>query len=130
MTTIADIAGMLQTAAVATFGTNLFAGGFDESPDTQLALSETPGMLSDHVLGQNPPAALHPRIQITSRAVDYVDAEALAQAAFDAIGNLTGVVVGGVTYIRVEALQPPSQIGRDENGRWIFGFNLQVTRSP
>lgn len=132
MSLILDLVSLLETAAVGTFGDDIFVGFTDKAgaPDTQLALYETPGMAPEHVLGNNPPSAIRPRVQIAARATDYVDARALAQAAYDAVGNLTGVTVGGTLYVRIEALQEPHDIGPDLSNRRVLAFNLQITRSP
>lgn len=127
-----DLVALLDPA-VATFGTNLFAGGFvdkADAADTQLALYETPGMIADQVLGENPPAAVRPRVQIVARAADYQAARALSQAAYDLLANRTGETIGATVYVRIEALQEPHAIGRDLSNRHLIAFNLQVTRSP
>lgn len=109
----------------------VFAGGFEDAKsesDTQVAVYATPGMGADQVLGQNPPAAEKPRLQIVARAPEYEDAEALAQLCYNALSNLTDVTLSGHHYIRLEALQYPFDMGPDDNARRLIGFNVQVWR--
>ncbi len=131
-----DLVTLVDAQTALTDAVDLFAGGFyDEAgaPDTQAALYEYSGLPPHHVLGStNAPIAVLPRVQVACRSSNYATARTLAQTIYDVVANLTHQTLSpsGKRYIRVEALQEPFDMGRDENHRNVIGFNLQITRDP
>lgn len=129
-----DLATKIDADTALTIDTDLFKSGFydrEGAPSTQVALVEYGGLAPSHVLGPaNPASAIHPRVQVASRAKDYPVARANAQAVYDSIGNLTDVLLGPTRYHRVVALQEPFDMGPDAAGHQVVGFNVQISRVP
>ncbi len=55
----------------------------------------------------------------------YEDAEELAQDIYLFLHNLVGVTLGGTRYSLIESIQPPFNLGTDEQARWIVGFDIR-----
>ena len=134
MSLLEDVLTLLQGAAVGTPGTDLYgAGWYDEggAPDAQVAVFEYGSDPPSHVLGPtNEASSVHHRVQVVARSFDYLAARAKAQAAYDALANRVEITVGGRRYIRIEALQEPFDMGRDENNRRLVACNFRVTAEP
>lgn len=62
------------------------------------------------------------------RSENYATAEAKAQAAWNVLHKYGNDSLSGTRYLYIEARQVPFPIGRDDNGRWIIGFNCSVTK--
>ena len=69
------------------------------------------------------------RIQVRARASDYPTVEDLMSSAHGKLDGAKDKTINGRLYYWMEALQPPFYIGRDEEERSIFAFNLNVLRS-
>ena len=119
-----DVADYLVAQGVATgVDVDLFKGELPPTPDNALALYEYGG--------EAPP--LHwdgetVSIQVRVRSKVYATGRAKIQAAYEALHGLTETVLGTTRYLLVRAMQPPSSIGRDQNGRHEWTVNFQVTK--
>lgn len=71
-----------------------------------------------------------PIVQIRCRAGqhEFLTATQNAWLIYRAIHNTINATINGTRYLMIEAIQTPYTLGSDENGRWIVGFNLQITK--
>ena len=55
----------------------------------------------------------------------YEDARDLAESIYQFLHNQVGITLSGTRYSLIEAIQPPFNIGTDEQGRWTIGFDIR-----
>jgi hypothetical protein len=95
-------------------------------PDDAIALIVGPGSAPITEMG-GVVAAEVPSLVVQVRSRSYSTAHSKAAAIWTALhmqhGNLSGT-----TYYLMEARQSPMPLGRDENSRWLVGFNVDVTK--
>ena len=105
-------------------------GSFQDTPDTVLALRETGGFPSQHVMASPPNSAVmeEPTVQVLARAPAYDTAEAIVRIAKSMLDGLRDMPINGVLYYWVTALQPPFLLERDANQRFILAFNVHIKR--
>jgi len=113
-----EIGAYLQAQGVGTAGTDLFLSGLPDAPDTALAILETGGFEPDLAAPMD-----NPTFQIMSRAGDYFVARTRAKAAYDALHGLAETVLSGRRYLLIRAMQSPTYIGVDQNGRHLIATN-------
>ncbi len=125
-----DIAVHLQTQGLGTIGSSLFKGYLPDEPDVCVAIVEISGDQPIDTMG----ATLgtinvdRPALQILCRAAqdDYEAARVKAESAYRALHNLVDTTVNGIRYLNITANRPPAPIDRDENSRWVIGFEIDV----
>lgn len=113
-------------------GATLVAGEFVESNALQVRLMETQPPAGG-IRVQDGPGIKYvlQAMQIAVRGVDYVTTRAKCQELFSLMnGTFRSVYLSGTYYLGIDAIQPPSFLGRDENDRWFFGFNVVATKHP
>lgn len=111
-----------------TMATNLFGNDMPDSPDVLATLYETPGAPGIETLGAASKAAIAvPRVQVQTRGT-HDQARALAREIHDQLVLLTNQQVNSVYYLRVQPLQEPFFLRRDEKERVVFCFNAEVHR--
>ncbi|MCL5045573.1 MAG: minor capsid protein, partial [Actinobacteria bacterium] len=116
-----EIAGYLATKGIGVVGTDIFQSQLPAAPDACVALYETGGFPPElHA------AVDHPTFQVLCRAKDYAAARAKAEAVYAALHGLTETVLGGRRYLLIAAMQTPTGIGRDDNGRAEVSCNFRV----
>lgn len=73
-----------------------------------------------------------PNIQILCRdkADLYDEPRKLSQDLYDLLHNQVGIELSGTRYALIEAMQPPYNVGTDEQARWLIGFNIVCWKSP
>lgn len=105
-------------------------GDLHDTPDTLLAMRETGGMASEHVMQAPPGGAVQEvlTLQILARAREYLDASVLIWQARRALDGLRNVSLNGILYDFVSAMQPPFLLMRDENQRYVLVFNVLIRR--
>jgi hypothetical protein len=124
-----DLATLIEGGAIATSGTDLFAGGLPDTPDAAVAMMETAGREGKHVFGQALPAIEYPRVRIAARGEpnDYETPRGTIEAIYQLlVARSAETVSGGARYLTWEPIQPPYSLGKDKNERWIVGFNVEV----
>ena len=115
------------------FGGETVRGGFQPTdPDRVITVTE--------VAGDEPPAETFvgagrgpklniesPNFQILCRTAPdcYEDAAELAYDVYVLLHNQVRVTLGSTSYALIEALQPPFNLGIDEDGRYSCGFNIR-----
>lgn len=125
-----DIVTYLSSGGGWTGGTNLFAGVLPPSPADATAVYETGGVSPEHTMGNVAGVAVveRPRIQVVCRSASYETARANAQKAFLLLDKLPTRTINGVQYHYGQAVQSPYLMGRDEEGRPLIAFNVDVLK--
>ena len=128
-----EICTYLNSQAVATFGTNLFATQLPDQPDTCISVQTRGGLRPVMTMtgGGLPESKFdRPNIQIRGRAEasSFADGNDLMQAVFGALQGIveTTLRVGGPLFHLIYALQSPQYLGRDEKERHQWSQNLNV----
>lgn len=124
---------VIETAGLATSGTNLFAGGLPPDPVLCCALIEYGG--EPPIRTQNEGAAHssaqggeQPRFQLLCRAATYSTGRSLIQQIWHVLDAIVNEEIQGTFYQRVAALQSPFLLERDANDRWIFICNFTASK--
>lgn len=128
-----DIATILAAVSgFGTIGTDVFHRlGLTDTPDAQVACTTYGSAPPDLTMTATVGSAVteRPRVQIVARGEmvsgGAAAAEAKAQAAWNALQNYKGTV-NGTNYLYVACLQSPFYMGKDEQGRPKFGFNVEA----
>ncbi len=113
-------------------GATLVAGEFVESDALQVRLLET-GTAGEGVRIQERSGMKYvlQAMQIAVRGVDYTAARSKSQELYELMnGTFRNAWLSGTYYLSIDALQPPTFLGRDERDRWFFGFNLAAFKHP
>jgi hypothetical protein len=71
------------------------------------------------------------RVQFYARgaALDYPGAEAFAWKAYREVLRIYETAEATEGYVSLEPLQPPTYLGTDDKGRYLFSFNVPYRRS-
>lgn len=129
MAMVEEIGTFLAAAGVGTLGTDLFIDNMPDSPDTCVAVIESiVGLPPTRTLGSGLPVTEMPRFQVYARAASKTTAHAKAKAAWDALEVVADQTLSGTRYERIEALQSPFLLKRDDADRWVFLANFQAHR--
>ena len=129
MSFLDDVIEYIETAGVATFGTDMFAGNYPSTaPDECILVKATGGL---------PPSKEVPirdvTIQVLSRSEYSPEAEAKLRAVyalFHTVDNAKHNYVIGSYYVYVSnAIQEPGDISPDAAGRaeWSVNFIFKIT---
>lgn len=130
MPLLEDVASLLTAGSFSLVsGTtgNLALGTLPDSPVLCGSLVEYEG---DALLrSQDDAGALTemPRVQFMWRDTDYNSGVTAVRAAWAAC-DVVNTTINSTFYQRITPLQAPFTLGRDENDRWLFAFNLTITR--
>lgn len=96
---VEEIVGLLVTAGVGVFGTNIFASSKANIPSGAgpfLSIVETGGTAPERTQNEiGPPAYTRPSAQITVRATKYSEARTMARAAYNALVGVRNTNVPG-----------------------------------
>ena len=134
MALLDDIVSVLEDASVATFGTDLFAGGFPTAaPDECLALFTYAGQAGVDTFGLaagGGPALEQPRVQVMGRGAYFDVVMAKVQAAYAALVAVVDQDINSKHYARIEAVSTPFGLGQDAKGLQRVGANFDVTKDP
>lgn len=116
-----------------TYGTNLFSGRLQDTPDLQAAIWVGPGAAPPLALG-GPTAPIvkvdEPNVQVMVRGTlnGYAAAETMIQAIYKVLHSLDQVtlITNGLVVKASWAVQAPGYIGRDEAQRHLFVQNFKM----
>lgn len=127
-----EIATYLDTQlASLTAGTNLFVGRIPESPSNAVALYEPASAPPVYSFGGDGTAGLErPRVQIHVRNESYATGRSLAFDVWQEMHKVVSQSLSGTFYQRIEAIDSPHFLMRDDNDRAIFNMNFQVMKEP
>lgn len=123
-------------------GRSLFLNGMpDGTTGAATCLTEYPGLPAIEKFSGDLPAFERPRVQIMTRSTGSVGgaglasstkARAISDVAWRAMIKVANrnlpTSTSGSYYLRVEPLQSPAFMGRDESGRTRIGFNCTISR--
>ncbi len=124
-----ELGTYLQTAGIGTLGTDLFLGELPANPDNCVAILEYGGMAPEHDLGTTALRYEFPRVQVVVRNTSYATGRLKAQ---DILGDMAAVAnetLTSVYYLEAAPLQSPFLLERDDNDRWVFACNYQITKA-
>lgn len=121
-----DLSDYIQTL---NYGMPVHKGFFQEIPNDAIALRETGGFPSEHVMGDQLGILDQPTVQIVTRSANYPAAMSLCRTLHLALDGLRNTLVNGVTYHFIAAMQPPFFLQRDANHRFECAFNIRIQRS-
>ncbi len=128
-----DLATHIAANTSFVINTDLFKGSLPDTPDTCIILAEIIGDEPVETMGRSLGSINieRPTIQILSRGAknDYLTARTNAETVYRKVHNIVETDLSGTRYHLVEALQPPYNIDRDDNGRWLIGFNCNVWKA-
>lgn len=121
---IDDVASILQSASVGTFGTDLFAGRAPESPDNLVALIPYGGRQSERT--HSGTDRRFPRFQVLARNKKADLALAKAEAVRAALVAVKQKTVGSVNYEVIIPLGEPLALAHDAVGRFPYVVSYEV----
>lgn len=107
-------------------GTSLFYGTMPSAPATCASFVEYEG--TGFVRRQGGARCERARMQVLYRAETYTAGLAAIRTIMSVLDGIVNATLGSTFYQRVEALQPPFFLERDDNDRFVFAVNFQVTR--
>lgn len=115
-----------------TVGTNLFKNTIPVgAPDTSVGLYQTAGAAPSFDLSNSTgPVFERPSLQVMSRSTSYVTAESNAQTVYKILAPTRATVLSGTTYLRIDALQSPFNLGTDDNERHQVVCNFNAHKKP
>ena len=137
-----DLAAHIDTnSTVFTAGTNLFVNVIRDSTSNVRAVfvMETQGEASIEKFSGGGPAMTRPSADILVRSTKAIGGDGLAsstgtrtvaQNLWALLDRIVNTTVNGKTYQRISAPTEPSLMGRDEQGRVLFGFSVDGLRAP
>ena len=135
-----DLVAYLDTNSTkVTAATNLFKHAIVETTGRAVFVIETMGAPNIEKFSGSLPAMIRPRASITVRSTASVGGAGIAGSTGtrDLAGDMWDLLVGvantsvnSKTYQRVECLQTPFFLRRDEKGRAHIVFNVQAMASP
>ena len=133
-TVLDDLGTFLQTAAMGTLTEDLFLGIMPDKPDVCTALLLNPGddPISVMTRTAGKPPVERPSITVLCRGKknDHDVPHTKAESIYAVINNVVDTSLSGTRYLSIEARQPPFAVGRDENGRSLIGFNVDIWKEP
>ncbi len=133
MALLTDIGTFLAanvTDTTLTLGTNLFLGRMPDSPDTCVAIYETGGNAPTDVFGADTaPPIENAGVMCHTRASSYSDCQSLAVDIMKTLTKVINETLTSTTYYKIEAVQSPFGLERDEQERMIFSCNFTAVKA-
>lgn len=120
-----ELGAYLAAQGVGTVGTDLYLAEMQDSPDTAVAVFETPGRPPELVNSID-----YRRIQVRARARKYVDAHAKIETVFQLLQGLHETRLpdnSGSLYHLIAARQAPFSLGSDARQRHELACNFEIT---
>jgi hypothetical protein len=131
MAVLEDLGAYLEEQGVGTVGTTIFYNAVPETPPSCLALFEYGGAGPRFTLPATTGIATESaRVQVLVRSESNTAARAKAEEAYRALAKIVDRPLSSTRYLRVEPLQAPFFLRRDENHRIIMAFNVEVEKEP
>ena len=128
-----EIGAYLAANGIGTVGTDLFLGFLPDTPDAAVAIYETGGMEPYRAMRSSAgqPVAERPSIQVVCRnvAYEYQTARTTADSAWKLLEGLGDTTLAGVRYLWAAAVQSPFLMGRDDSGRVLIAFNVDLVKA-
>ncbi len=129
MAVLQELGEYLEDQSIATVGTQLFLSRMPDSPNSCLALYITPGLGALRAFRSSPGSvAERPRIQVLSRSKTFNAAMSASLLVYSALEGLGNTDMSGVTFLYIEAIQPPFQMPPSEDKRVHVAQNFQIVK--
>jgi hypothetical protein len=134
-----ELAARLAAQGVGTVSANIFMGSNARLPELGkspygdgpfITIIEYGGMSPLYVHNSETPHVSRPTAQIMARGLNYGTTRAMAVAAFNALVNVKNQMLSGVFYQQIRARQEPTDMGHDNVGRLMIGFNIEAMKQP
>ena len=124
----------LKTNSTRLSSTNLTLGFMPETPNTVTTLYESAGLFPLNFFSTSTGTRGYeqPALQSISRSTSYETARAIAEDVFTILDNVAGSnlpTATGPFYVRIDAVQSPFQIDRDDNDRFRVGVNFNIIKT-
>lgn len=123
---LVDVAGLIQTAGLATSAADLFGYSEPDSPDNSVTLFESTGLEPERTMSGIAQEVLN--LQVLVRNTSATAGKTKMDAIFNVLDRYKGTITG-TTYFSILARHSPISIGRDENRRHKWSCNFRVNRS-
>jgi hypothetical protein len=118
------------TDTTLTLGTNLFLGRMPTDPDTCVAIYETGGNDPTDVFGANSaPPIENAGVMCHTRAAAYSDCQSLAVDIMKTLSKVINETLTSTYYYKVEPIQSPFSLDRDDQDRMVFSCNFSVAKA-
>lgn len=125
-----EIAEYLHAQGVANYGVDLFTVAAPDTPDRLTLLTSYPGEEPVRVKDRQLVVHEKPRIQVSNRSRNAIQAERDAFFVFQYLDGFRGVL-SEVTYSSIRGLHTPYGMpGRDSKNRLWFVCNYAVVKEP
>ena len=117
MAVLDALGARLQSAGVATLGTNLWLAQIQDTPDASIVLMEDKGGV-EHTFGASTAGMIRHSIMAVARAArnDYPSARTLIENVQNTLGAIRGETISGVKFMSVldgSGIYPAGQDGRE-----------------
>ena len=123
MNFLADMLDVLESAGLGTIGNTLFAGVMPANDLPAVCVFEYAGQAPEEVAQHR-----RPGLQVLVREESYELGRAKIEAAQTILQQLDVLEgQGGIRYLKLERIQEPSPLGKNENGLFLFVQNFIVT---
>lgn len=141
---IDDLVSLLVAGAAGTAGTSIFWTSGAILPPASATQSRT-GFLTLQDTGGAAPIIMHnstkagvqiipayrrPSAQIVARSTDAGPAMILAEKAWNICVQKRNFFVNGVWYVKLDVVQEPFDLGKDDAGRVRYAFNVDGEKRP
>ena len=127
MSFLDDVIQFIETANVAVFGADMFAGNYPSTAPEQCILVKASGGWAPNLYVP----IRHPTIQVLSRAPHSPEAEAKLREVYNLFHGETAkhnYTIGSYRVLVSQAMQEPGDIGPDQQGRseWSANFIFKI----
>lgn len=123
MNFLADMLDVLESAGLGTIGDTLFAGVMPANDLPAVCVFEYAGQAPEEVAQHR-----RPGLQVLVREESYELGRAKIEATQTILQQLDVLEgQGGIRYLKLERIQEPSPLGKNENGLFLFVQNFIVT---
>lgn len=130
---IESIGQFIEDEGLGVQGTDLFIGDMPQNaPETATAVVETSSLAPTFSHDINGVNYEQPGFQIYTRAELYATARSLAESIWIALNKQVNVTLSGSFFLRIEAVQSPFSLGRDDKhlAQIVANYNVRKGLSP
>lgn len=135
-----DLVAYIDTGSTFTAGTDLFSNVIRDSTSNRrnVFVLETMGAPAVEKFSGSLPAMTQPSADILVRSTRAIGGDGIAQSTgtrsvvqdmWELLVGLANTSVNNKTYQRITCASDPYFLGRDEQGRAMFGFRVDALRS-
>lgn len=121
-----EIVHYLELNGIGTRAVDLFFGEMPPMPDSAVCVYEYAGRPPE--FDMNGLAMRSPGLQLVVRDKIYKSARDRIESVVHALSGKTDLVIDGIRYYSIAAIQEPFPIQQDDNGRNRLVVNFEVAR--